>query len=183
MRNLICVLLILITACKSETTTRIQQEKSIDKSVYEIWQAYLKSHPELPQDELPESWYFHDNRDDANRLAALVLSRKKKASSGLYTWYKDANADLPKIGTKHIVTNFNGAAKAIIEITKVDTIPFNKIPKSYAALDMGISTNPLQKWKKAHWDFFTSSMVESGETPTEDMLIVCEEFKTIWPEK
>jgi len=179
MRYLICIFLITITACKSETKSK----NSIDKSVYKMWLAYTESHPQFQQDELPESWYFHNNKEDANRLIELVLNGKKKASSGLYAWYKNADANLPKIGTKLIITDFNGTAKAIIEITKVDTIPFNKITKSYAALDMGTSINPLQKWKKAHSDFFRNTLKQSDSQPLENRLVVCEEFETIWPEK
>ena len=45
---------------------------------------------------------------------------------------------------------------------------------------MGTTIEPLKKWKKAHWDFFTSTMQDSGEKPTEDMLVVCEIFEVIW---
>ena len=106
---------------------------------------------------------------DANRLAELTLNGKKKASSGLYSWYKEAGADLPKTGTQHIITDFYGKAKAIIEIRKVDTIPFNQISKEYAEMDMGISEDPLKKWRKAHWDFFSQAMAESDQKPTEDI--------------
>ncbi len=113
----------------------------------------------------------------------MIVIGKKRAGSNLYFWYEQANADLPKIGTKSIVTDFDGKAQAIIEIIKVDTIPFNKISEDYAELDMGTDVEPLEKWKKAHWDFFTDALQQSGEKPpTEEMLIVCERFQKIWPE-
>ena len=177
------VLLLIFISCKNETKIEMKTENGIDNSVYEIWDNFTESNPEFKKDELPESSYFHNNEADANRLAELILKGKKKAGSGLYFWYKEANADLPKIGTKLIVTNFDGIAQAIIETKKVDTIPFNQISKDYAKLDMGTSMEPLKKWKKAHWDFFENTMVQSGEKPTEEMLIVCEWFETIWPEK
>lgn len=173
------ILLLLLLSCKSETKT----ENGIDKTVYEMWDNFTKSNPEFKQDGLPESWFFHNNKEDANRLAELVVKGKKKAGSGLYLWYKEADADLPKIGTKHIITDFNGKAQAIIEIKKVDTIPFNKISKAYAQIDMGTSIEPLKKWKKAHWEFFATAMKQSGKKPTEDMLVVCETFETIWTKK
>lgn len=91
--------------------------------------------------------------------------------------------DLPKVGTKQIITDFDGKARAIIQNTSVDTIPFNKISKEYAELDMGTDIEPLEKWKKAHWDFFENFLKESGEKPTEEMLIVCVRFEPIWTEK
>ncbi len=183
MRHITIILFLILISCKSETKNEMKTENGIDKTVYEMWGNFTESNPEFKKDELPDSEYFHDNEEDANRLAELVLNGKKKASSGLYFWYEEANADLPKIGTKLIVTDFNGKARAIIETKKVDTIQFNQISKDYAGIDMGTKIEPLKKWKKAHWGFFANAMEQSGEKPTEEMLIVCERFETIWPKK
>ncbi|WP_291865124.1 ASCH domain-containing protein [Maribacter sp.] len=180
MKHLTIILFLILISCKSKTET--ETENGIDKTVYQMWNNYTILNPKFKNNEIPESWYFHNNKEDANRLAELTLNGKKKASSGLYSWYKEANSDLPKIGTKHIITDFNGKARAIIEIKKVDTIPFNQISKGYAEIDMGTKIEPLKKWKKAHWNFFASVMEENGEKPTEEMLIVCERFETIWTE-
>ncbi|WP_340154173.1 ASCH domain-containing protein [uncultured Winogradskyella sp.] len=194
MKIIIIILLVFIVSCKNETRTKvspeieieiekvseINTENQIDQSVYDIWNRYTKSNPKFINDELPDSWFFHNNEADANRLADLVVTGKKKASSGLYYKYKEAKADLQEAGTKHIITNFSGKAQAIIEIVKVDTIPFNEITKRYAELDMGTHKEPLKQWKKVHWDFFSNVFEDSEEEPTEDMLVVCEWFETIW---
>ena len=52
-----------------------------------MWNNFTKSNPEFKKDKLPESWYFHNNKEDANRLAKLTVNEKKKTSSGLYYWY------------------------------------------------------------------------------------------------
>ena len=179
MKHLILITFLILSSCKGETKT--EQEVAIDPSVQEMWESFTQSNAEFKEEEQPESWFFHDNEEDANRLAELVLKGKKQAGSGLYSWYAEANADLPSVGTKHIITDFDGTARAIIQIKKVDTIPFNEISEAYAALDMGTTVEPLQKWKKAHWDFFASTMKESEQEPTEDMLVVCEYFETVWP--
>lgn len=179
MRYFTILLFLILIGCKTETKTEIGS----DKTVSEMWNAFTISNPEFKKDELPASTYFHNNEADANRLAELILNGKKKAGSGLYIWYEEAQADLPQIGTMLIVTDFGGKAIAIIETKKVDTIPFNEISKTYAELDMGTTIEPLEKWKKAHWDFFANAMEENGQKPTEDMLIVCEWFETIWPKQ
>jgi len=191
MKQLAQILIFIVISCKSETKTEVKTEvatdlkteNSIDKSVYEMWADFTASNPEFKKDTLPDADSFHNNEVDANRLAELILNKKKQAGSMLYYWFEQANADLPQIGTKSIVTDWDGKARAIIAITKVDTIPFNQISKEYAALDMGTDIEPLKKWKKAHWDFFAPAMKESGGVPTEEMLIVCEWFETIWPKK
>jgi len=171
-------LFLTLICCKSET----KNDPDTKNAVESMWTNFKKAHPEV-QEEQPESYFFHDNKKDADRLAKLILDGKKKAGSGLYLWYEEAKAPLPEVGTKIIVTNFKGIPQAIIETTKVDTIPFNKVSSNYAQMDMGTEIDALNKWKKAHWDFFANAMEESGEQPTETMLIVCERFKTIWPEK
>ncbi|WGD36035.1 ASCH domain-containing protein [Olleya sp. YS] len=176
MKHITIILFLAVISCKTES----KDENGIDQTVYNMWSNFTKSNPEFKNEQLPDSWYFHNNKEDANRLAKLVINKKKQAGSGLYQWYKAANADLPKTGTKHIITDFNGKAQAIIEIKKVDTIPFNKISKDYAKMDMGTHIEPLKKWRKAHWDFFASTMEESKQKPTENMLVVCEIFETIW---
>lgn len=193
MKHLTILLLFIFISCKNEpktkteteiaSETQTETENGIDKSVYEIWNKYVESNPEFKHQKIPESEFFHNNKEDANRLAELTQNGKKKASSGLLSLYKQYNIELPKVGTKQIITDFDGKAKAIIENVSVDTIPFNQISKEYAELDMATDVAPLEKWKKAHWDFFESFLKERGEKPTEEMLIVCVRFKTIWTDK
>jgi len=191
MRYIIIVLFLTLISCKNEAKSEIKSEPKTEletengtyKSVSEMWNNFTKSNPEFKNEEIPQSDFFHNNKEDANRLAELTVNGKKKASSGLYSLYKQYNVDLPKVGNKQIITDFDGKAKAIILTKSVDTIPFNEISKDYAELDMGTDIEPLKKWKKAHWEFFENFMKESGGKPTEDMLIVCERFETIWTEK
>jgi len=193
MRHISIFLFLILVGCKNETKNKTEIgtenqseittaiENGIDQSVSEMWNDFVQSNPEFKNDEIPESDFFHNNEKDANRLAKLTLNGKKRASSGLYSLYEQYNADLPTVGIKQIVTDFNGNAKAIIENVSVDTIPFNKISKEYAPMDMGTDIEPLKKWKKAHWDFFESFLKESGKKPTEEMLVVTVEFEKIWP--
>ena len=193
MKQILIILFLTLVGCKNETKNkseietenlfeiRSESDDGIDKTVHEMWNDFTKSNPEFKNDEIPEADFFHNNEADANRLAQLTLTGKKRASSGLYSLYEQYNADLPRVGAKQIVTDFNGKAKAIVENISVDTIPFNRISKEYAQMDMGTDVDPLKKWQKAHWDFFESFLKERGEKPTEEMMIVAVKFKKIWP--
>jgi len=188
MKQFTIILFVILIGCKNETKTETKSEvasennteNGIDKSVSKMWNNFIEANPEFKEEALPDADFFHNNKEDANRLAELTVNGKKKASSGLFSLYKQYNVELPKVGTKQIVTDFDGTAKAIIENVSVDTIPFKKISKEYAKLDMGTDIEPLKKWKKAHWDFFENVLKESEEKPTEDMLVVCVRFKVIW---
>ena len=195
MKSIAIILVLFLLGCKNEIKTKtlvepetqseaiMETENGIDKYVYDMWHQYIELNPELKVVDIPESDFFHNNRKDANRLAELTLKGKKKASSGLYSLYKRYDVALPKVGTQQIITDFDGKAIAIIENKRIDTIPFNKITEEYAALDMGTDIEPLRKWKKAHWTFFENVLKESGEQPTEEMLVVCVRFETIWPKE
>jgi len=193
MKHLTIVLFLIFLSCKNETKTKteteivteseLDTENGIDKSVYEMWNNFTESNPEFKNEELPNTDFFDNSEEDYHRYADLIVAGKKQASSGLYIWYKDANVDLPKKGAKLIVTDWNGKARAIIKNTKVDTIPFKNISKEYAELDMGTNIKPLEEWKKAHWEIFANSLEENGQKATDEILVVCEWFETIWTEK
>ncbi|WP_299683577.1 ASCH domain-containing protein [uncultured Dokdonia sp.] len=181
MKYITLLLFLCYISCKNDIKTITENE--IDITVYELWNSYVAANPIAKDAEMPEADYFHNTKEGANRLAALTVNGKKKASSGLYMLYQHYKVALPEVGTKQIITDFEGKAKAIIEIKRVDTIPFREISEEYASLDMGTDSEPLKKWRKAHWDFFTNVMKEQGKQPTEEMLVVCEWFETIWTEK
>lgn len=172
MKRITFFLLVILTSYKSETKNDLASENEIDQTVYTMWDNFTESNPEFEKDELPETDFFDNKEIKAHRYADLIVNGKKKASSGLYIWYKEANIDLPKIGVKLIVTDYHGKAHAIIETKKVDTIPFDQITKEYAELDMGTTIQPLEKWKKAHWNFFANALEQNGQETTDEMLVV-----------
>ena len=194
MKNITIILFLIFLSCKNEPKTKMSTEletenetqtdteNRLDKSVYEMWNDFAESNPKMDKNELPNTDFFDNSEEEGHQFADLIVDGKKKATSGLYIWYKEANVDLPKIGAKLIVTNYNGKARAIIETKKVDTIPFNQISKEYAELDMGTNIEPLEKWKKAHWEIFVNSLEQNGQKATDDILVVCEWFETIWTE-
>lgn len=181
MKYRLLIICLMLFCCKNDNEKEEIGTSQNETTPTAFWNAFVAEHPQYQNSEQPEAWYFHNNKDDANRLANLVVTRKKQAGSGLYQWYKDANADLPEVGTLHIITNFSDEAKAIIKVVKVDTISFNNISEAYASLDMGTSENALVKWKKAHREFFESSLDESDQIFNENKLVVCEWYETIWP--
>ena len=50
-------------------------------------------------------------------------------------------------------------------------------------MDMGTEVDALAQWKNEHHAFFQKALEESGQKFTEDMLVVCEMFKTVWPQE
>lgn len=179
MKNLLFLgLLMLIGSCYNAVKNN-KMESKVDSSVINLWTDFIKNNPEYSDIIMPESWHFCDNEKDANECAILVTQGLKRATSTSMWWFETNNHHVPKSGDLAIITDWNGNAKAIIETTKTTVIPYNKITAEYAEIE-GEGDKSLAYWKKVHWDYYSREMEEKGESPTEEMPILCEEFKTIW---
>lgn len=127
----------------------------------------------------PSSFYFCDNKKDANDCAQLVIDKIKQATATSLWWFEKHNENLPQINDIHIITDWNGIEKAIIKTTKVEQIAFEKISSAFAKTE-GEGDKSLAYWKKVHWDYYAREMKPYDEKPDDKMILVCEYFKTIW---
>lgn len=146
-------------------------------SIEQITQSYFSSVKQTVR-ALPH-WHFCDNEKDADECAELVLAGVKRATSPSLWWHEANNEPLPEPGDLNIVTNWQGEALCVIETVAVELVPFNKISTEYAALE-GEGDKSLEYWKRVHWDYYHRELGETGLFPSEDMLIVCEEFKVVF---
>lgn len=145
----------------------------------EFWKNFQKHNPEYLTLNEPQSFYFCDNKKDADQCAELVIQKIKQATSPSFWSFSKNNEPLPKIGDLAIVTNWNKNPKAIIKTTKIEIVPFKNITELYASIE-GEGDKSLEYWKKTHWQYYTNEMKEFAEFPSEEMDIVCEYFETIW---
>lgn len=148
-------------------------------SVETLWKNFLKENPHNKIKKMPVSFYFCDNEKDANECAELVVKGIKQATATSLWWFEKNNEDLPKVGDQSIITDWNGNAKAIIETTKIVPTPFNRIKPEFAQTE-GEGDKSLAYWKKVHQAYYTREMEPFGEKFNENMVIVCEYFKTIY---
>ncbi|MBH1940840.1 ASCH domain-containing protein [Mobilitalea sibirica] len=151
-------------------------------SVEAMWKEYVSSQGEtiLSTDKHYTSWHFCDNEEDANALAELVLEGVKRATASLYLSYEYENEELPKVGDYCIITDWSGIARCIIEVVKIDVVPYCKVTKEFAATE-GEGDKSLEYWRKVHWDYFSREMESMGKEADQDMLVVCEEFQVVYP--
>ena len=154
-------------------------EVKVHISVINMWDAFIAENQEFKEAYLPDSWHFCDNEKDAKETAQLTVDGVKQATSSSLWWFNKNNESLPEIGDIYIVTDWYRIAKAIIRTTKIEQVPFNQITEEYAAIE-GEGDKSLKYWKEVHWKYYSREMKEFDEKPTEDMVIVCEHFETIW---
>lgn len=153
-----------------------------DGSVVDMWKEYLKS---IGQDPVGtsltyESWHFCDNEEDANELAQLVLEGTKRATASLYQSYEFENEELPKEGNHIVVTDWDGIARCIIKSIKVTILPFGDVTEDQARIE-GEGDKSLKYWREGHIGFFTRECQAMGLEFNEDMLVVFQEFKVVYP--
>ncbi len=177
---IILVFTLTLLNCKSESNNNhMETIKKNHKSVDVLWRKFLIENPNNRTKGTPLSFYFCDNKKDANECAELVVKGIKQATATSLWWYKKNNEQLPKVGDQYIVTDWNGNAKAIIKTTKIEQVPYNKITPEFAKIE-GEGDKSLDYWKRVHEAYYKREMEPHGDKFDENMIIVCEYFKTIY---
>lgn len=155
----------------------VMSMNSSHESVSELSDRYFKSKGEFPRE--ITSFYFCDNEKDANECADLVLQREKRATATSLWWYEANKEELPKAHDNYIVTNWQGIALCVIEVERVEIVPFNEITSEFAEIE-GEGDKSLEYWKKVHWDYYHRELEGSKFGPQQNMLIVCEYFRVVF---
>ena len=148
-----------------------------DSSAMQLADRYFKSIGE-PRREI-SAFHFCDNEKDANPCAELVLLKEKRATASSLWCYEISGEDIPKKGDINIVTDWNGKELCIIEVEKVEIMPFNEVSRDFAETE-GEGDKSLEYWRKVHWEYYQRELSDSKYEPVEDMLIVCEYFRVIF---
>lgn len=124
--------------------------------------------------------YFCADEYNANVCAELILKDEKTASCSMAHWYDVEGDPMPEVGDLQVVTKWDGEPVCIIEITSVTKCAYQDITAEFAAAE-GEGDKSLSWWRDAHWDFFSKECDELNITPREDMTLVLERFKRVFP--
>lgn len=151
------------------------------ESVKDMWENYLESigHDIDNSDMKYISWHFCDNEEDANNLAELVKQGIKRATTGLYYLYEIEDDILPKDGDLNIIIDWEGKAQCIIQTKKVTILPFKNVTEDFAKIE-GEGDKSLKYWQEVHINAFNRHLQNYQMKFNEDMLVVCEEFETVY---
>lgn len=177
---IVLTILSILVSCKSDANqNHMDTIKKNYNSVESIWTAFLNENPQNKTKKTPVSYYFCDNEKDANECIVLVEKGIKRATATSLWWFEKNKEPLPKVGDLYIVTDWYGNAKAIIETTKVEKTSYNEITAEFAAAE-GEGDKSLTYWKDVHKAYYTRELKAYNEKFDENMMIVCEYFKTIY---
>lgn len=119
---------------------------------------------------------------NANVCVDLILKGEKTATCSLDIWYSEQGETMPEVGHLMVVTNWDGKPMCIVETTSVSKCRYSEVTADFAASE-GEGDKTLSWWKKAHWNFFSKECEELNTSPSEQMLLVLERFKLVYPQK
>jgi len=149
--------------------------------IEKFWNRFLGSNSDFSTKAIPPSYYFCDNKKDADECADLVVKDIKKATATSLWYFQKHNESLPKVGDLAIVTDWKGNPKAIIKTTKIEHVAFNHITAEFAEIE-GEGDKSLRYWKKVHQAYYEREMETYSDEFDENMIIVCEHFRRIHSE-
>lgn len=153
-----------------------------EAEIQTYWQTFLDG---LPQDSpLHQATYeaeaWGDSPTMAQALADLIVAGVKTATcSALWEWLAEGEA-LPEVGVITIVLDGQNKPVGIVETTEITVRRFNEVDAQFA-YEEGEGDRSLAYWRAAHWHFFSRSLSRLDKEPTEDMPLVCERFRLIYP--
>lgn len=150
------------------------------QTVADMWKAYCSNAKHsVSSTEKYDVYHFCDDQENADALAELVKSGRKRATSSLYMFYEKEGEKVPQEGAYSIITNWNGEAQCVIRNTQVTQKPYNQVSAEFAYKE-GEGDLSLEYWRRVHHDYFTHELEAIGETFHEDMVLVCEEFEVVY---
>ena len=123
-----------------------------------------------------QAWAFGEVPD---KLAELVKSGEKVATSSAFALYEIEGEPIPKEGDYSVILSSKDEAVCIIKTTKVDIKEFCMVSKEFAYKE-GEGDKSLSYWRKVHEDFFRKELSFVGMDFSEHSLVVCEEFKVVF---
>ena len=147
-----------------------------------FWQQYLATLPAggtLPS--MTSAWSFGDSPRLADELVGLVLAGLKTATCGALWEYEAEGEPVQQIGQLSVVLDGAGRPMCVVETAEVEIRPYNQVDAQFAS-EEGEGDRSLDFWREAHRRFFTRTLPLVGREFSEDMPLVCERFRVIYPE-
>ncbi|MBS3183297.1 ASCH domain-containing protein [Leucobacter manosquensis] len=151
---------------------------SVDAAVVRFWEERRAEDPALPED-FPEVWAFGAIPEHADQLLELVLAGTKTGTASSLWDYEASGDPVPAVGDFSIILDGSGAPRAVLETTRIETVPFCDVTAEHARSE-GEGDRTLADWRDTHeryWRRYSEN--ERGFEP--DMPVICERFSVRYP--
>ncbi len=141
----------------------------------EMWNAFREQCPEAVKKPY-DVWCYGDTPDE---LAELTRNGIKTATASAYPLYELEGQELPEAGAYSVILRADESAVCVICTETVYVVPFREVTAEQAYRE-GEGDRTLGYWRKVHERFFRKELEDAGLTFSEDMGVVCEEFKVVY---
>ena len=150
--------------------------------IEKFWRAYCASRgdAETCVKESYDAWAFGDGKPMADELGGLVLRGIKTATAGLPWEDEYFGWKSPEVGDKTIILDGDGAPLCVIETTAAVVRPFDTVDAPFARLE-GEGFTGVEDWRRAHWQYFSRRCKVIGKEPDEQMPVLCQQFRVVYP--
>lgn len=142
----------------------------------EMWEFYIKLHPEHVHRKY-DAWCY--GSDTADELARLTAAGIKTATASAYPLYVYENLELPPVGEFNVILLTDESALCVTKTTRVYVTSFKNVSAEHAFRE-GEGDRSLAYWRGVHESFFTEELKQIGMAFTENMEVVCEEFEVVY---
>jgi len=152
------------------------------ETVHNYWEQFLASLP--PASPYRAKTYAAEGWGDgpamADELGALIAQGIKTGTcSALWEWEVEGNP-VPEAGLITIVLDGRGEPLCIVETVEVSIRQYNEVDADFARAE-GEGDLSLNYWREAHRSFFSRVLPKISKEFSEDMPLVCELFRVIYP--
>ena len=141
----------------------------------QMWDNFIQQHSEY-KDSSYNAWSYGTLID---QLAELTIKNIKTATASAYELYAVDNDPLPQVNDFNIILDSNDEAVCITKTTKVSIVPFLEVSEEHAFKE-GEGDRTLDTWRKEHTELFTQWYKEENLEISDNIPVVCEEFKVIY---
>lgn len=119
---------------------------------------------------------FGNTPELAAGLGALVATGVKSATSAYEGVYARYGLEVPSVGDIVIVCDFQGVLLAVIEMTDVESVPFDEVGEEHARLE-GEGDGSLDHWRDVHRAYFRENCTRMGVEFSERDRVCCQRFR------
>jgi uncharacterized protein YhfF len=153
-----------------------------NEAVRAFWEAYCADRTDRDAclRESYDAWAFGDGARMADELGGLVLSGVKTATAGLPWEDEHFGWQTPSVGDKTIILDGENQPLCVIETIEVAVKPFDAVDEAFARLE-GEGFESVDDWRRAHWRYFSRRCAEIGREPSEQMPVLCQQFRVVYP--
>lgn len=143
-----------------------------------FWEECRRARPDLAAVE-PRVRRFGNTPDVCRNLLNLIVAGEKTATFSLLWEHEASGEPLPRRGDVYIVTDYEGAPGCAIRILNVSSVPYRDIGIEQTRHE-GPLARSVEAWRRIHWPYWTAALQKIGRGPTEDMIVLFQQFEVVY---